>query len=350
MFNNRIKIGSKILEKKKCFIVAEVSANHNKNLNLLKRFLKELKKINVDAVKLQAYQANTITINSNNDDFKIPQNNTFSKYKNLYKLYKKAETPLEWFPEIFKFCKKINLEIFASVFDETNLKILEKCNCPAYKVASPEITDIPLIKQIAKTKKPIIISNGLANYHDLNLAINSIKKINKNLILLKCTSDYPSDIKDLNLSTINYMKKKYKCLVGFSDHTLGIETSVHAASIGANMLEKHVKPKNSKSVDSFFSINIAQFKKMIERIRFNEISNGKISFEISKSSKKNLNGRRSLYVIKNIKKNQTFSKNNVKSIRPCYGLHPKYLEKIINKKSTQDISAGTRLKWSHIKK
>ncbi len=347
---NKIKIGNKIIEHGKCFIVAEVSANHNKNFNVLKKFLKELKSTNVDAVKLQAYQANTITVQSKLNDFRIKKNNTWSKYKTLYDLYKKAETPLEWFPKVFAYCRKIKLNIFASVFDESNLNLLEKLNCPAYKIASPEITDIPLIKKIAKTKKPIIVSNGLANYKDLSLAIKTIKKINKKLIILKCTSSYPANIDELNLLTIKDIGNKFKCLAGFSDHTLGIQSSIHAASLGACVLEKHIKPKGSKSVDSFFSINIEELKKMINIIRNNEISNGKIDYSISKNSKKNLNGRRSLYVIKNIKKGEKFSYQNIKSIRPTYGLHPKFLDKIINKKSISNLRVGSRLKWTHIKK
>ncbi len=350
MFNNKIKISNKIIEETRCFIVAEISANHNKNFKILKKFLLELKYSGVDAVKLQAYQANTITIDKKSKDFLISKSNTWSKYNNLYSLYKKAETPLEWFPKVFKFCKKINLIVFASVFDETNLKVLEKLNCPAYKVASPEITDIPLIKKIAKTKKPIIISNGLANYYDLKLAVNSIKKINKKLIILKCTSSYPAKLNELNLNTMLDIKKKFKCLIGYSDHTLGINTGIHVASMGASVLEKHVKPYGVRSVDSFFSITIKQLKSMIKVIRENEKSNGNVEYEISKSSLKNLNGRRSLYVIKDIKKGEKFTNKNLKSIRPRYGIHPKFLNLFLGKKSSKNIQYGSRLKWEYIKK
>ncbi len=350
MFNNKIKISNKIIEHNKCFIVAEISANHNKNFAILKKFLLELKNTGVNAVKLQAYQANTITINNKSKDFLISKQNTWSKYNNLYSLYKKAETPIEWFPKIFKFCKKINLIVFASVFDQSNLKVLEKIKCPAYKIASPEITDIPLIKKIAETKKPIILSNGLADFSDLKLAVNTIKKKNKKLIILKCTSSYPANIKELNLKTMIDIKKKFKCLSGYSDHTLGINAGVHAASLGASMLEKHVKPNGVKSVDSFFSITIKELKSMVKIIRENEKSNGIVSYKIAQSSKKNMNGRRSLYIVKNIKKGEKFTNNNLKSIRPCYGIHPKFLDLFLNKKSLKDIKHGSRLKWEHIKK
>ncbi len=350
MFNQKIKINRQTVNDNRCFIVAEVSANHNKNFLVLKKFLNDLKKTGVDAVKLQAYQADTITINHNSKDFHIDKKNTWAKYRNLYSLYKKAETPIHWFPKIFKYCKKIKLTVFASIFDESNLKLLEKLGCPVYKVASPEITDIPLIKKIAKTKKPIILSNGLSSFNDLKLAVETVKRFNKKLIVLKCTSSYPSMDKDLNLKTMAEIKKKFGCLSGFSDHTLGIDTAVHSASLGASMLEKHVKPNGAKTVDSFFSINIKMLKRMIERIRSNERANGTISFKIANSSKKNMNGRRSIYVIKNIKKGENFTFENIKSIRPSYGLHPKYLEKFLGKKALFSIKKGMRLKWNMLKK
>ena len=176
MFNKEIKISKKTVDENRCFIIAEISGNHNGNFNIMKKLILNLKKIGVDAIKIQAYTADTITINSSSKDFLIKKNNSWSKYSNLYKLYKKAGTPFEWYKKIFAICKKIDLIVFASVFDISSLKLLERLNCPAYKIASPEITDIPLISSVAKTKKPIIISNGLADLNDLNLAVKCIKK------------------------------------------------------------------------------------------------------------------------------------------------------------------------------
>ena len=347
-FNQNIKINNKYINSKRCFIVAEISANHSGDLNHLKKMIFKLKKINVDAIKIQAYQANTITIKSEKKDFRINNKNTWSKYKTLYQLYKKAETPFNWYKKIFTLCNKLNIPIFASVFDFSSLEIMKKLNCPAYKVASPEITDIPLMEKIAETKKPIIISTGLADLKDLKLAVKSIKnKKNKNLIILKCTSSYPASIKDLNLKTMDNIKKKFGCLVGFSDHTIGYDQSIHAASLGASVLEKHVT-LNKKSLDGFFSLSINEFKLMIKKIRNNEISNGEITYKIPKSSKINLQGRKSLYIVKNIKKNEIFSEDNIKSIRPSYGLHPKYLKLFLGKKSKMNIKFGTRLSWRHI--
>ena len=349
-FNKIVKISNKKIYKDRCFVVAEISANHSGKLSILKKLIKKLKSIGVDAIKIQAYEADTITINSDKKDFKIPKNNAWSKYDNLYNLYKTAETPFKWYEKIFKFCKKEKIIIFASVFDFKSFELLEKLKCPAYKIASPEITDIPLIKKVARTNKAIIISNGLANFKDLNLAVTTVKKEqNKNLIILKCTSAYPTPLQELNLKTIKDINKKFKCLVGFSDHTLGHDISVHAASCGAVVLEKHVYLESSKTVDSFFSLSIKDFALMIKKIRNNEIANGKIDYDITKTSKKNLNGRRSLYVVQKIKKNEYFSNNNIKSIRPSYGMHPKHLESFLNKKSKYNLQPGTRLKKKFLK-
>jgi pseudaminic acid synthase len=350
-FNQKIKIQNKTISKGRCFVVAEISANHSGSLEKLKKLILILKKINVDAIKIQAYEANTITINSDNSDFKIPKGNAWSKFRNLYELYKRAETPFNWYKKIFDFCKINKVTVFASVFDLSSLNLLEKIGCPAYKIASPEITDIPLISAVAKTKKPIIISNGLASINDLNLAVKTVKKQkNRNLIILKCTSSYPAPLNEINLKMINFIKNKYKVLTGYSDHTLEYNTAVHSASLGAVMVERHVSFKDKKSVDDFFSSSIEEFRNMIKIIRSNELVNGKIIKGITNSSKINLNGRRSLYVIKNIKKGEKFSNKNIRSIRPSYGLHPKFLDQFLNKKSSKDIRFGERLKWTHIKK
>jgi len=342
----------KIGNKAPCYIVAELSANHNGKIAIMKKLIRDAKKAGANAVKIQAYQADTITLNSTLKDFKIVKKNQWSKYKNLYSLYKKGETPFRWYKELFKYCKKYKITIFASVFDKKSIDILEKLNCPAYKIASPEITDIPLIEYAAKTNKPIILSNGLANYNDLLLAYNCIKrKKNNKIIILKCTSSYPAKKNKLNLRTMGDIKKKFKVNSGFSDHTIGIDSAIYAASIGADMIEKHITlDQKIKTIDSFFSLKIKKFKLMIDKIRENEKSYGKINYNIAKESKINLNGRRSLYVINYIKKNEKFTSKNIKSIRPSYGLHPKFFSKIIGKFAKKDLPQGTRLKWSLIKK
>ena len=199
--NNKIGIG------KPCFIVAELSANHAGSLKNLKKLILEAKKAGANAIKIQAYEADKITINSNNKEFLISKKSPWKKYKNLFNLYKKAQTPISWYKEIFKFAKKNRITLFASVFDNYTVDYLKRLNCPAYKIASAEITDIPLIERVAKTKKPIIISSGLASLKDLRLAIKTIKKFNKKLIVLKCTASYPAPLENLNLKMIKYLRK-----------------------------------------------------------------------------------------------------------------------------------------------
>ncbi len=347
MFNfeiNQDKIGLG----KPCYIVAELSANHAGSLSKLKKLILDSKRAGANAVKIQAYEANGITINSNNKEFLIDKKNPWKKYKNLFNLYKKAQTPKKWYKEIFSFAKKNRITIFASVFDHATVDYLKKLKCPAYKIASAEITDIPLMEKVAKTKKPIIISNGLANLNDLKLAIKTIRKYNKKLIVLKCTASYPAPIETLNLKMIKYLRRRFRVLTGFSDHTLGTSLSVFAASKGAVMIEKHIKMNNEKkSVDSFFSISTNELSEMIDQIRNNEKSYGKIDYKIAKSAKLNLKSRKSLFVIKNINKGEVFSEQNIRSIRPSGGLHPKYYKKILGKKSKIKLKFGTALKLKH---
>ena len=346
----RIQINKKYIgDGYPCYVVAELSGNHDGKLSRVYKLIDKAKSAGVDAIKIQAYEADTITIDSNKKDFKIKKDNAWSKFNNLYNLYQKAQTPLKWIPSIFNYCKKKNITVFASVFDMSSVQILKKLNCPAYKIASPEITDIPLIEEVAKTKKPIIISTGLANLKDIILAYKTIIKFNDNLVILKCTSSYPTKESEVNLKTILDMKNRFKCPIGFSDHTIGNNIPILASAIGANMIEKHLIDNNKKTVDSFFSLNHKDFKKLVNQIRQNEIAFGKITYKISESSTKNLNGRRSLYVVKKIKKDERITYTNIKSIRPSFGLHPKYLKKVLGKKARKDLNFGDRLKLNDVK-
>jgi pseudaminic acid synthase len=341
--------GVKIGTNSPCYIVGEISANHSGKISKLFRLINKAKSAGVNAVKIQAYAANTITIDSNLKDFRIPKKNSWEKYKNLYKLYEKGQTPLSWLPKIFKYCRKKKITVFASVFDISSLKLLKKLKCPAYKIASPEITDIPLLEEVSKTGKPIILSTGLANYQDLKLAYKTLKKNTNKIAILKCISSYPAKIEELNLNTMMDIKKQYKCPVGFSDHTLGKECSILAAAMGAEIIEKHfIENKSDKSLDSFFSLDANSLKTMINQIRDNEIAKGKIDYTITKNSKKNMNGRRSLYVVQPILKGKQITVNNVKSIRPSYGLHPKYLKNILGKKVKKNLLPGERLSLKNI--
>ena len=334
----------------KAFIVAEISANHDQKINKALKLIREAKKAGANAIKLQTFKPDSLTIKTNRQDLRSLKT-PWSKYKSRYELFKKASLPWEWHKKIYNEAKKNKLEIFSSPFDLNAVKFLKKLNSVAYKIASPEITDTNLINSAAKTKKPLIISIGAAKINDIKKVI-TIAKSNKNskLILLKCIAEYPADPKDLNLKTIPYMKKKFKCLVGFSDHTLGIGASIAATSLGACVIEKHLKLENDNtSIDSFFSITPSEFKKMVTEIRNAEKSIGKISFSLGKSQKTILKTRRSLYASKNIKKGERFTNLNIRSVRPSNGLHPEFLKKILKKKSTKNILKGSPLKLKYVK-
>ena len=330
----------------KCFIVAEISASHNNNLKHTLRLIREAKKCGADAIKLQTYTPDTITFKSNKSDFKIKKNSPWRKYRNLWNLYNKAHMPWEWQKKIFQLSRKLNLSYFSSPFDETAVDFLEKIGSQAYKIASPEINHLPLIRKVAKTKKPIIISTGLASKNEIDLAIKLIKKEgNKKIIVLKCTSSYPADYQDLNLKMINTFKRKFKTLIGFSDHSIGALPASIAVSLGACMVEKHIQlGKSKKNIDSFFSTQSNEFKEMVNSIRKTEDILGFIDFKIPKNARSSLNGKRSIYVVKDIKKGEVFNEENIKIIRPSFGLNPKYYEKILGKIAKRKFNLGDRLK------
>tara|TARA_B100000686_G_C16736277_1_gene943770 strand:- start:352 stop:1407 length:1056 start_codon:yes stop_codon:yes gene_type:complete len=347
----KIKIGKFVIgEGCPTFIVAELSGNHNGKLKNLLNLISLAKNSGANAIKIQSYTPDTITLKSNKNDFKIKKNNTWSKYKTLYELYEVAHTPFEWIDEIFSYCKKLNILIFSSVFDKKSLDVLERKKCNAYKIASNEITDIPLIEKVAKTNKPVMISTGLAEIKDIALIVKVFKKFNnKKLIILKCTSTYPTPFDQVNLLNMLDIKYKYNCLSGISDHSLGSKVPLVATALGASVIEKHfIKSSLTKSVDSFFSLNPKEFKKMTEDIRLVEKILGKNTYKIPDSSKINFAGRRSLYISKKIKKGERITRNNIKSVRPGFGLHPKFYKKVLGKKVNRDLFIGDRLSWKVI--
>ena len=350
--NKNFKIGSKIIgDKHRCLIVAEISANHNNNFNTVKKLINSAKKSGADLIKIQTYTADTLTIKSNRKDFQIKKKNPWSKSKNFWTLYNKAETSKELTAKIFRYSRSIGIEIFSSPFDINAVDFLEKLNCPAYKIPSPEITHIPMIERVAKTKKPIILSLGLSNVEDIELALKTIKKNGNNkIILLQCVSSYPAPINEQNIKSILEIKKKFKTLSGLSDHTKGYVAPVSAVVMGAKLIEKHFNILNNKTVDSFFSSNEKEFKKMSENIRLAEASLGNGKIEISKSSKENYNTRRSIYVSKNISNGDTISEKNIKIVRPGHGLHPKFYNYVLNKKSNANLKIGDRFKLKYVKK
>lgn len=330
-----------------CYIVAEMSGNHGGSLEKALELIKRAKDTGADAVKLQTYTADSITLNSNKPDFQIPSGNPWSDNKLLYSLYEKAQTPYEWHAPIFKYAESIGITVFSSPFDFTAVELLESLNTPAYKIASPEITDIPLIKLIASKKKPVILSSGMSRKGDLDLAIKTIRaEGNNQIILLKCTSSYPALPENMNLKTIPAMAETYNCLSGISDHSLGIVAPVVAVSLGAHFIEKHyIDDKTQESVDSFFSLDQKEFTEMVQAVRTAEKVMGKINFDPTEDVNGNLWARRSLYVSKDIKKGETITAENMRSVRPAHGLHPKHYEEILGKKAAKDLFVGDRITW-----
>ena len=326
------------------FLIAEISANHCGNFSLAKKLIKCAKDNGADAAKLQTYTADTMTIKSNKKYFKI-KNGLWKGY-NLWNLYNESHTPLEWHKKLFEYGKKLGITIFSTPFDETAVDFLESLKCPFYKVASFEMTDIPLIKKIASTRKPMIISTGMANLNEIELTYKTAKKFGaKDISLLYCVSNYPSNINDFNLNNIKILKEKFKCKIGFSDHSNDLKIATAAISAGAEIIEKHIAlDKQTKGFDIKFSLKGKQIRKFKEAINLTYRLLGEKTFNRNKSENKSKIFRRSIFVTKNIKKGEKFTKNNIKRIRPGYGLEPKYYEKLLGKKSPLGISRGNPLK------
>jgi pseudaminic acid synthase len=330
---------------KPTYIIAEMSANHNKSFEKAVKILEEAKKAGADAVKLQTYTPDTITIDCNNDYFKIKD--TIWKGKNLYQLYKEAYTPWEWQPKLKKIADALKIDLFSSPFDASAVDFLEKMNVPAYKIASFELVDIPLLKKVATTGKPVILSTGMATLKEIEEAVNTLEdNMCKNIALLKCTSAYPASAEEMNLRTIPHLSKTFKVPTGLSDHTMGNTIAVAAVAIGACIIEKHFcLDRNNLGPDSSFSMEPNEFKQMVKDIRTTEKALGKINYELTDSQEKSKAFRRSLFAVENIQKGEIFTNKNIRSIRPSYGLPPKYLEVIFGKKAKTNIQKGTPLAW-----
>ena len=331
-------------------VIVEMSGNHQGSFRGANKFVNQAIKNGADVIKFQVYKAETITLRSNKKDFLINEKGAWNKFKNLYDLYQEAHTPWNWISKLAKSLNSKNFPWFASPFDSTSVDFLEELDCQAYKIASPEVTDIPLIEKIASTKKPIILSTGLATLKDIDLVVKTIKKRHNNFSILKCISSYPNQMEDLNLQSIKLIKDKYKCSVGFSDHTIGDLAAKIAVTQGATIIEKHFKIDNdNSSIDSHFSMGLSNLKKFKKDLNDINIILGKNELSLSPSAKKNINIRRSLFVSKKILIGEKFTLSNVRSVRPSFGLHPKYLKKILGKKSLKNLKPGDRVSKKYIK-
>ena len=330
--------------KNKIFIIAELSANHNGSLKTAIETIRAAKRTGADAIKLQTYTANTITLDSDKDDFIIK--GTIWENQKLYDLYQEAYTPWEWHEELFRVAKEEGLVCFSSPFDKSAVDLLESLDNPIYKIASFEITDIPLIEYAAGKGKPMIISTGIAEYEDIKLAVDTCRNVgNNDITLLKCTSSYPAPVEEANLIMMQQFSKDFGVKVGLSDHTLGTTVPVVATVLGATVIEKHfILDRSIGGPDASFSLNEQEFTEMVTAVREAEKAIGKVSYELTEKQKAGKQFARSLYIAEDIHEGDVFTEKNIRSVRPGFGAHPKLLKDILGTKSNKNWEKGERFK------
>ena len=334
----------------KTLIIAELSCNHMQNFDIAVRTIEAMKEAGADVVKVQNDDPDGgITIDCDNEYFQIG-GGTLWDGKTLYQLYKEAYTPWEWLPKLQQLSHDLGMEFFSSPFDMNGIDFLEQMNVPAYKIASFEITDIPFIKHAASKKKPIIISTGIATLEDIGNAVDACREVgNHNIALLKCTSSYPAPIEEANLLTIPDMAKRFNVVAGLSDHSLGDVVATTATALGARIVEKHfILDRNMKSPDAVFSMEPHEFKTMVRKIRETEAAMGRISYELSEKTLSNRRFSRSLFIVRDIKKGDVLTTENLRSIRPAGGLAPLYIDKLLGKVVNRDIERGTPMKMEYV--
>ena len=350
--NKSIKIADNpIGENAPAYVIAEMSGNHNMDFNRAVKIMEAAKEAGADAIKVQTYTADTITLNCDNQYFQITQG-TLWDGRTLHKLYEEAYTPWEWQPKLKKIADEMNIDFFSSPFDPTSVDFLEDMGVPAYKIASFEITDIPLINKVAKIGKPVIISTGIALPEDIELALETCKNAgNENVILLKCCSAYPTPYEDINLKTMVDMANRFDCITGLSDHTMGSTVAGASVALGGKVVEKHLTLRRADGgVDSAFSMEPEEFKQMVSDIRIIEKALGKETYDLTDKQLAEREHSRSLFVSKDMKKGETITSENVRSVRPGFGLHTKYYEEILGKTVNRDLLMGTPMDWDYIDK
>lgn len=328
----------------KCMIVAEMSANHNGKKEIAIETIKAAKRAGADAIKLQTYRADTITLRCDSSDFIINEGSIWDG-QYFYDLYEQAYTPWEWHEELFHVAKEEGLLCFSSPFDKTAVDLLESLDCPIYKIASFEITDIPLIEYVASKHKPIVLATGIATEEDVQLAVDACRGTgNNDITVLKCTSSYPTPIDEANLCMIHDLAKRFQVKSGLSDHTLGNIAPIVAVTQGASIIEKHfILDRSIGGPDCSFSMEEKDFAQMVKDVRMAELSLGKIIYELTEKMKRSRSASRSLYVAEDMKYGDLITENNVRSVRPGFGLHPKHLKLLLGKRVNRDLKKGERM-------
>lgn len=346
--DREIRIGSKIISQDSpTFIVAEMSGNHNMDFDRAVEILKAAREAGADAVKIQTYTADTITLDCDDPCFQITQGTLWDGIT-LHKLYQTAYTPWEWQPRLKKMAEEMGLLLFSSPFDFSSVDFLEEMDVPAYKIASFEITDIPLIRKVARLGKPVILATGIARLADIELAVQTCREEgNEQVILLKCCSAYPTPYEDVNLRAIPNLAETFQCLAGLSDHTMGTAVAAGAVALGAKMVEKHMTLcRSDGGPDAVFSMEPQEFKEMVDNIRILEKALGKVTYDLSDKQAREREHSRSLFVAQDMKAGDVFTPENLRSVRPADGLHTKYYEQLLGRRITRDAKKGTPMAWS----
>jgi len=348
--NTTININNRLVGPEQwVYVVAEMSANHNQDFDQAVRILHAAREAGADAIKLQTYTPDTLTIDCDNEYFRIGKG-TLWEGCTLYDLYGEAYTPWEWQPKLKAIANELGLDLFSTPFDATAVDFLEEMGVPAYKIASFEIADLPLIRQVAQTGKPIIMSTGMAALSEIEEAVHTACEAGAaQIALLKCTSAYPAPPEEMNLRTIPHLAEAFGAPVGLSDHTLGIAVPVAAVALGACIIEKHFTlSRDVPGPDSAFSLEPREFKAMVEAIHVVEKALGEVHYDVTERETASRVFRRSLFVVKDMKAGEVFTEENVRSIRPGYGLHTRYLNMVLGRRAARDIECGTPLSWCHI--
>ena len=340
--------GRKIGPDQPTYIIGEMSANHHHSLQTARELVHAIHESGADAVKLQTYTADTLTIDCSNEYFQVGAG-TIWEGRNLYELYAEACTPWDWHAELFELATSLGLDCFSSPFDSSSVDFLEQFNPPCYKIASFELVDLPLIEYVASKGRPIIMSTGMGSQTEIGEAVQVVKDAGVPLSLLKCTSAYPSPPDSMNLRTISDLQSRFDVVAGLSDHTLGTDVAIAAVAVGARIIEKHFTlTRNMVGPDSSFSMEPAEFKSMIDSVRTVEAALGQVNYDRTEKEQSSIVFRRSLFVVQDVAQGEVFTQHNVRSIRPGHGLPPKYLSAVLGQVATSEIKRGTPLAWQHV--